>query len=159
MSHTHTIVAASLAEFRSKVADLNSVLNGTAISSGTVELVSPGKSSKGGKKDGASAPAQSAVTEVKQAVGATATVVEPDPEPEAEAEDDGLGDDEPTITRDDVKTLLIEVKNKFTNDPTSVGKLVAGIAEKHKYPAKKLADVKDEHLPELHAAAAKLLGK
>jgi hypothetical protein len=156
MSHSHTIVATSLADFRTKVADLHNLLNGTAPLLGVSG--EPLTTGKGGKKtkDTAAASEQSATpatsSGVKADVGSTATVVEPEPDAD---EDDGLGD-EPTITRDDVKTLLIECKNKFKDKPSLVGELVGKVGGK--YGAKKLADVKDEDLPALHALAVKKLG-
>jgi hypothetical protein len=93
------------------------------------------------------APAADATADVTRAVAGVATVVEPDPDL-----DDGLGDETPAVTRDDVKTLLVEIKKKFPTVPSVVADLINSVAGVTKF-----ADVKDEFLPALHAAATKKL--
>jgi hypothetical protein len=97
---------------------------------------------------------QSSADELARTVAGVATVVAPEPDAADAIDDDGL-DDGPAITRDDVKALLLEVKQKNASVPNVVASLIQSVAGAG---VTKFADVKDELLPQLHAAAQAKLG-
>ncbi|WP_148043049.1 hypothetical protein [Methylocystis hirsuta] len=146
------ITGSNEAEIRSQIVDLANLFG----AGGDAPAASGGR--RGRKATATDAPAENApaattppaadaTADVTRAVAGVATVVEPDPDL-----DDGLGDDTPAVTRDGVKTLLVEIKKKFPAVPSVVADLIKSVAGVTKF-----ADVKDEHLAAVHAAASKKL--
>jgi len=144
--------------------ELAALLNGGAVvgkstTKAADKAAQPGAASAGsaGSKTSSKTEPTSAefVAGLRKDVGATATVVEP------ETVDDGLGDtddglgEEVTVTLDDVRTVLVQLKNENKSSPNIIADLVKSITG----AAAKLADVKPEFLPALYKAAqAKLKG-
>ena len=93
----------------------------------------------------------SETAQLKRDVAGVAQVVEP--------EDDGLGEDDgleeaPQVTRDDVRALLLELKNLARDDSKLIVNHVNSIAG-----VPKLADVAEDKLPALFAATKKKLAE
>lgn len=69
-------------------------------------------------------------------------------------ENESGGDDEESLTNEDVKNLLLEVKKKYPKDATLISKIV-----QEQGKAKKISEVEDANLPAVAKRCRELLAK
>ncbi len=67
--------------------------------------------------------------------------------------DDGLGGEVEAVTRDDVHKLLVEVKDLYKAEPTTISDIVK------KFGVKKFTDIKDDKLAEVAKVAKEYIAK
>jgi len=158
------VTGASPAEVGEQIAGLAALFGGVSAAALAVGEQKPKRGRPTKEPEAGAAPAtsadpktstQSSADELARTVAGVATVVAPEPDAaDAIDDDDGL-DDGPAVTRDDVKALLLEVKQKNPSVPNVVASLIQSVAGAG---VTKFADVKDELLAALHIAATKKLG-
>jgi hypothetical protein len=149
-----SIESENIADFRAKVSAAAAIFasaSPAAITAAT-DTKAAGKSKAGTKATTTDAD------EAARAAGSSATVVAGKTvDAVVEEEDDGL-DDGPTVTKDEVKPFLVELKanDGFAKNGMTLAKFISSVCGEG---VNKLADVSEDKLTALMAATKKKLGE
>lgn len=163
-----TISGKNIAELKTNADAISALLGGT--SAATIAALTPQEQARLRADATVVAPKEPTAAEKKAAKEAAKKAAEEAAKKAAEAEeeseveeaeDDPLeddapseGDEEEALTTEDVKKLLLEVKAKYPKDASLISEIVQKQGN-----AKKISEVKDEHLPAVAKRCRELLAK
>ncbi len=145
-----------------KVAELLGSTSAAAVLSGSDQARLRGNATVVAPKEGAtkelSAAEKKAAKKLADEAAAKKAADEAEAETEADAEDDPLGENdeadatEETLTHDDVKKLLIELRSAYPTDKTILSRVVKDFGK-----TAKISDVEEKHLSAVANETRRLL--